>query len=82
MSADRIIIAKDGIKREITFPFEMCLSREAARWLREQLKQMDHDEATYGWITIGHPVDSQGKANTRPLRWTEMGENPPSEFLR
>jgi len=71
VSKDRIIIAKDGIKREIVFPFEICLSRDAARWLRDQLKQMDHDETSYGWITIAHPVDSQGKANSRPLRWDE-----------
>ncbi len=76
---DRIVIAKNGIKREIAFPFELCLSREAAQWLRDQLKQMDHDEATYGWITIAHPVDMQGAVNCLPLRWDETTtvEHPP-----
>lgn len=68
---DRIVIAKNGIKREITFPFELCLSRDAARWLREQLRQIDCDESTYGWITIAHPVEMQGMPNTQPLRWTD-----------
>ena len=71
VSRDRIVIAKDGIKREITFPFELCLDRETARWLREQLKQADHDEGGYGWITIAHPVDFQGSVNSQPMRWTD-----------
>ena len=80
MRVDRSVIVKDGIKREIAFPFELCLSRDAARWLRDQLKQMDHDEATYGWVTIAHPVEMQGSPNSQPLRWedTSSTENPPS----
>jgi len=71
MQDDRIIIAKDGIKRELTFPFEICLSKAAAHWLRDQLKQMDHDEGCYGWITISSRCGSQGLANTPPLKWTD-----------
>jgi hypothetical protein len=71
MDDTRILIAKGGKKREISFPFELCLSRAAARWLRDQLKQMDHDESPYGWITIAHPVDMQGQPNTQPSRWED-----------
>mgnify|MGYP001595491290 CR=1 FL=1 len=78
---DRIVISKGGIKREITFPFELCLSRDAAAWLRKQLLQKDNDqESGYGWISIAHPIDMQGKPNTMPLRWedTTSVENQPS----
>jgi hypothetical protein len=72
MRNHRIVIAKGTIKREIEFPFELCLSREAARWLRDQLKQADIEEWNYGWITIAHPVDMQGKPSTQPLPWEDI----------
>jgi hypothetical protein len=81
---DRIIIAKDAIKRELSFPFELCLSREAARWLRDQLKQADCEEWSYGWITVALPVDMQGTPSTQPLRWGDITstENPPFKIER
>ena len=73
----KIIIEKSGVKREIEFPFHICLSRESAQWLRDQLRQMCvDDDATYGWITIPNPADERQLVST-PRPWVDP---PPPPF--
>lgn len=68
----KIIIEKDGVKREVKFPFDLCLSRNAAHWLIHQLKQMDHEESGIcGWITVAQPVFAERLANSKPKKWEE-----------
>lgn len=67
----KLIIAKDGIKREIEGPFDLCLSREVARWLRDQLRQADHDEFHYGWVKVSEEPPYQGAVNSPPKPWRE-----------
>jgi hypothetical protein len=65
--AMRLILEKDGVKREIRAPFRLCLSREDANVLIAQL--MDKP-TNYGWVTI-HGEVLVGDPDTTPRRWTE-----------
>lgn len=71
---NKITIAKDGVKRTLTLPLEICLSKDTARHIRDALKQADHDEFAYGWIKIAVEPPDQGQANTPPLDWNEAAK--------
>lgn len=48
-----IIIGKDGIKRRITVPFQICGSREDIKKLVTQLyDHLARDDWSYGWLNI------------------------------
>jgi hypothetical protein len=70
----KIILSKDGVKREIETPFAMCIDREdleaLIRSLRELHAAMTEMNASYSWIRVdpSHPCDAP--ANTPPLPWT------------
>ena len=71
MLDDKIIIAKDGVKRELTLPLDICLSRKMARHLLECLRQADHDDFQCGWITIFPDPPSQTRPETPTFSWKE-----------
>lgn len=64
----KVVISVDGVKREISPPFQMCLSRDMARALRAALRQADHDDFTYGWITVPAEPSADGGP---PLPWRD-----------
>lgn len=77
-----MLISQHGIKRELKTdrPFNLCLTRDEARMLCEQLASKCADNAAYGWVII-YPfqwVDGPNPS-TSPLKWTDEGNvNPPS----
>jgi hypothetical protein len=76
----RIILSKDGVKREIETPFAMCISRDdledLIRALRELHAAMTEMNSSYGWLRVdpSHPCDAP--PNTPPLPWTAQ---PPAQ---
>lgn len=65
----KIIIMVDGVKREFSPPFEICLSRDMAKALRVALRQADHDEFEYGWIMV--PGEA-AKVDGPPVKWRDQ----------
>jgi hypothetical protein len=63
----KLVIEKDGVKREIDGPFRLCVSRLDADILIAQLR---HEPQTYGWVTI-HPEVLNGEPNSPPRKWAE-----------
>lgn len=64
----KIIFDKDGVKREIETPFEMCGSRQDLETLVHRLQDvLEGDRFSYGWVTI---YERQMTANATPRKWT------------
>lgn len=63
----KIVIGKDGVKREITGPFNICGSKKDLDALVKCIQ--DTGVPVYGWVRI---VDSEPCIpNTPPLKWTQ-----------
>lgn len=69
--SQKIIIMVDGVKREFSPPFEICVSSAIAKALRVALRQADHDEFTYGWITVPAEADA---VPGPPLKWRDQAK--------
>lgn len=72
MTAETIIIAAEGVKREVPIPFAICGSRRAleilAAHLNEALAREDSARFSYGWLDI-YPKPAI-PSNTRPTAWS------------
>ena len=72
----RILLSKDGIKREIETPFAICIGRDdletLIRTLQELHGAMEGISSSYGWLRVdpSHPCDAP--PNTPPLPWVAM----------
>ena len=72
----KLVLSKDGVKREIQTPFALCCDMEELdrliRAMQAARAGMTETGGTYGWLRIdtAHP-DPDGPANTPPLKWTE-----------
>ncbi len=73
----KLIISKDGVKREITTPFAMVIGTQDLDYLIRHLKALHAGcvdaGTTYGWVKVdpGHP-DADGPSNSPPLPWTAV----------
>lgn len=72
MSDFALIINQQGVKRTLTGPFEICISRDALSILKERLNEVPEDWI-YGWITIYEKPVVVVTPNTAPLSWTGEG---------
>jgi hypothetical protein len=77
----KMIIDKDGIKRELEAPFSMCMSRDDLDAficeLRERLAVMrdTSDESSgsvHGWFRVDPSHPSSAPSSTKPLAWTDL----------
>ena len=70
----KLVLFKDGVKREIETPFALCIGRGDLHQLIDELKfvagGMDGSGSSYGWVRIdpSHPADC--KPNTPPMPWS------------
>ncbi len=71
----KLVISKDGIKRELHTPFVMCSSPEELERLGRHLIGHAHamrgEGITYGTINVYPDVTLGGPSNTPPLAWTD-----------
>ena len=76
MDKIKIVLSKDGVKREITTPFGICIHRDdlgrLIRALQDIRDRMEGAGAIYGWdrVVVGHPDDSL--PNTSPRPWGQL----------
>ncbi len=83
----KLVLAKDGVKREIEAPFGLCVSSDDLETfiglLREARAVMGSQGASFGWVRIdpSHPADDASDGHP-PLKWTD-GELivPPVEVV-
>jgi hypothetical protein len=65
------IIVKDGIKRELHSPFELCMSRKDMEMLLENLKEILRDDRfSYGWRQITE-LHTDHPGNTYVIQWDD-----------
>jgi hypothetical protein len=73
----RLIILKDGTKRKLEFPFDICGSKEDFELLihhiKKNLETNVWERSAYGWIQIPSPTDQMGNGK-EPLSWHEESE--------
>lgn len=71
----KIILERDGVKRQITGPFAMCIGdKDLARLVDVLTAERDRrtDEGVvYGWFIVAEPVAVSQIPSTPPLLWTE-----------
>jgi hypothetical protein len=76
----RLIILKDGTKRELEFPFDICGSKEdlmlMIKQIEDEISIIDKQDLNhaYGWVKIllpfAAPIDQMGNGK-EPLSWHE-----------
>lgn len=64
----KLVLDKDGVKREIEGPFKICGSEADMKVLAKCLG-LRGEKFTYGWLDIAELADST--VNTPPRKWTE-----------
>ena len=64
-------INKDGVKRTILTPFEICGSSKDLDWLAEQI---GGKEFSYGWVDIGG--ETTIIPNSKPTEWVDKPFSP------
>lgn len=64
-----LMIAKAGIKRTLGFPFEICLTRDAARHLIDALSHASAEDFTCGWVSIASIHGTHARPDTEPMPW-------------
>lgn len=73
----KIVLSKDGVKREIETPFAICIGRDDLHRLISALSHMYasmRDEAngsSYGWGRIDEAHPDTCAPNQAPLKWTD-----------
>lgn len=71
----KLILSKDGVKREIETPFAICCNVEELGALVREINAvragMLDNGSTFGWMRIdpSHPCDAA--PNTKPRPWTD-----------
>lgn len=74
----KLIIEKDGVKRELEAPFNLCIASDTIRDLQDQLSLILIDQerkgSGYGWVTI-YPK-TRTISNTKPIPWTSGSAEP------
>jgi hypothetical protein len=71
----KLILSKDGVKRELHTPFAVCTSPDDLERIGREFialaAGMRADNASYGWQRVdpSHPCDCP--PNTPPLLWTD-----------
>jgi hypothetical protein len=77
----KMIIDKDGIKRELESPFSLCMSRDDLDAficeLRERLVVMSDTSdgslgSSYGWFRVDTSHPASAPSSTMPLAWTDL----------
>lgn len=66
-----IVINSNGLKRQLNFPFEICLDQRSLKTLKDCLSLVDENTHNYGWITIYEKPIIHAVANQVPLPWKE-----------
>lgn len=70
----KIILEAEGVKRELSGPFNIALSRVDLSALRTQLNRIDSEwEAagcSYGWASV-YPQATGPGPNTPPMPWAQ-----------
>ena len=65
----KIVIMSEGVKREISGAFDVCMSRADMEALCQQLDvQLKKEDWTLGWLTIW-PRPVRDINGTPPLNW-------------
>lgn len=64
-----MIIQKNGVKRKVDFPCQMCVSLREAKIIVAALQRAIDDNVAYGWIDIAEM--ETGGADTQPLSWSD-----------
>lgn len=76
---NKVIISHDDVKRELAFPFDLCLSRSALGHLSDTLRKTYNDwkeeGVTYGWVQVT-TLDAFAPpcVNTPPIPWKGPGQ--------
>ena len=69
----KLILERDGVKREIHAPFRLLIRRAHLELLREQIEHILRDEDYYyGWRTIW-PGAGEPCVNSPPQPWAGGG---------
>ena len=73
MKTARLILDKDGVKREIKGPFHMMIDNHTFDIIKKAFEANVTPEGFfYGWLTIHDPVHCPHSTNTKPIGWTEV----------
>ena len=73
----KMILARDGVKREIEGPFALLMGRRDMESLVQELRQiLADDEYSYGWRIIDTHRAVDIPANTPPTPWAITREPP------
>lgn len=74
----RLILDKDGVKREITGPFHLLIDNYTFEIIKNAFEANVTPEGFfYGWLTIHDPVHCPLSINAPPLKWTEAEGGAP-----
>ncbi len=70
----KLILAAEGVKREINGPFEICASYADVQRLHSILTELLRTDDGrrgfhYGWFRVDDPIDSPSNSPPRP--WSE-----------
>ncbi len=74
----RLILSKDGVKREIEAPFALCISKDDLDLFIDSLRSARGllFTASPKWVQID-PSHPGGTPNTMPQKWTDTRQSPP-----
>lgn len=67
----KFVFAKDGVKREIEGPFQMCCGINDLKELRRILDVQIERNYAYGWFDVVPPLEWQAPSNTQPKKWID-----------
>lgn len=71
--AMRIVLSKDGVKREIIAPFAICISAQDLDILIAELTRLRGymGASTYSWLRFDPSNPCDCPSDTYPKEWTE-----------
>lgn len=67
----QFVFAKDGVKREISGPFQMCCGINDLKELKRIIDAQVERNVAYGWFDVIPPLPWQSEPSTSPKGWTE-----------
>lgn len=65
----KVVIDYDGVKREISGPFQICIGPDEAEALRQAILEFLDRGGTFGWVTVY--VRPPSTTNTAPIGWKD-----------
>jgi hypothetical protein len=72
VSTSKILIEHDGVKRELAYPFNICISRaDMEHLVKEFQRALADEEWSYGWKPVHGPIRFSTAPGTLPRRWGE-----------